>query len=314
MLEKQRILGRFVGQERGPMLLLFGAMHGNEPAGVEAIKMLFRELALEPHHNPNFTVRGSVLGLIGNARAYDKKVRFINKDLNRSWTDENVNIALNGRESDLTEEQLEIRESIDLIKQHVEKYSPTEIIMLDLHTTSSKGGIFTITSEDEKSLDLGKNLHAPVVTGILKGLKGTTIHFFRGENMGLKTTALSFESGHHDDILSPGRAYAAIVNCLKSIGCVRPQDVENRHDKILMEFSKNLPKVNDLMYKYSIPEGAKFEMLPGFISFDKIKKGQLIALTNNEEVRSLENGRILMPLYQTQGEEGFFIIRSIDSE
>lgn len=310
MTLNKRIIGRHVGVERGPMLLLFGAMHGNEPAGVEAINMVFRELALEPHHNPGFSVKGSVLGLIGNMAAFSQKVRYINRDLNRCWTDDNVGMAMSNDGVGLSEELLEIKECISLIKDHVRSYEPTEIVMLDIHTTSSLGGIFTITSDYPKSLELGKSLHAPVITGILQGLEGTTIHFFRGENMGLNTTALTFEAGHHEDILSPARAYASIVNCLKSIGCVRDQDVENRHDRILREFSKDLPKVNHLIYKYAISPDSVFRMLPGFVSFDAISKDQLLAYDNDKEVRAVETGRILMPLYQAQGEEGFFIIKS----
>ena len=311
MRQMDRVIGKYIGSSPGPMFLVIGAMHGNEPAGVEAIKMLFRELALEPHHNPDFKVKGSILGIIGNLQAYQKHVRYINKDLNRSWTSNNVSIALNPNAKQ-TDETVEIGEVLKVVKAHVREVEPTEIFVLDIHTTSSKGGIFSIASQDQKSLELAQTMHAPVVTEMLHGLSGTSIHFFRGENMGIKTTALTFEAGQHSDILSPGRAYAAIVNCLKAIGCVRAQDVENRHDKVLIEFSKNLPKITKLTYKYPIEDGAQFKMVPGFISFDQIHKGQLLAYDKGQKVHAPDSGLILMPLYQEQGEEGFFIVISDD--
>ena len=33
----KRIIGRYEGNEPGPLFLCIGAMHGNEPAGVQAI-------------------------------------------------------------------------------------------------------------------------------------------------------------------------------------------------------------------------------------------------------------------------------------
>ncbi len=304
-----KLIGKYTGKEAGPMLVIFGAMHGNEPAGVEAIKMILRELALEPYHNPDFIVRGSLLGLVGNLQAYKQNVRFLNKDLNRCWTDQFVQKSVANKAINNIEESQEIAQALTIIRKHVELHNPSEIYVLDIHTTSSKGGIFTITSDDQKSLSIGKSLHAPVVMGMMNGLEGTSMHFFNGENMGIPTTAFSFEAGQHEDILSPGRAYSAIVNTMKSIGMVASQDVENRHEKILIEFSKDLPSVTSLSYKFNIPEGASFVMDSGFVSFDKIKKGQRLATMNNQVIYSEDDGRILMPLYQKQGEEGFFIVK-----
>ena len=304
----ERVIGKYIGQERGPMLLVFGAMHGNEPAGVEAIKMLFRALALEPYHNPEFSFKGSILGLIGNKSAYTKNVRFVNTDLNRSWRREVIDGIYKKPGEDLTLEEIELKEIIATVRSHIEEYDPTEIVMLDIHTTSSNGGIFTIASDDDKSMDLALSLKAPVVTKILDGVKGTSMHFFDGENMGLETTALCFEAGQHLDILSPGRAYAAIVNCLKKMGCVQDHHVENKHEKVLVEFSKNLPKVATLIYKHHIDPGINFRMLPGFVSFDEVTKGQHLADDINGPVYADEDGLILMPLYQEQGDEGYFVV------
>ena len=49
-------------------------------------------------------------------------------------------------------------------------------------------------------------------------------------------------------------------------------------------------------------------MLPGFEGFQKITAGQLLAYDDGVEVRAPMDGRILMPLYQQKGNEGFFIV------
>jgi succinylglutamate desuccinylase len=50
-------------------------------------------------------------------------------------------------------------------------------------------------------------------------------------------------------------------------------------------------------------------MLPGFNNFDKIVKGQPLAKDKNGPIYASIDGYILMPLYQKQGEDGFFIIQ-----
>ncbi len=52
-------------------------------------------------------------------------------------------------------------------------------------------------------------------------------------------------------------------------------------------------------------------MKPGFINFQQIQKGQQLAVSNGQAVNAPQQGKIFMPLYQSQGNDGFFTIRSI---
>lgn len=52
-------------------------------------------------------------------------------------------------------------------------------------------------------------------------------------------------------------------------------------------------------------------MLSNFQNFDKINKGQVLALSNNRPIKAPMNGLIFMPLYQEQGKDGYFIITKI---
>ena len=123
---------------------------------------------------------------------------------------------------------------------------------------------------------------------------------------------VTFESGQHDDHLSVNRAIAAITNCMRTIGCVRADDVENRHDDLLIEYSKNLPKVAKLIATHRILKEDGFEMKPGFLNFQEIKKGEVLAHDNHGDIQAVANGHILMPLYQSQGEDGFFLIKKVE--
>ncbi len=308
----ERIIGRYTGTEKGPLVIAFGAMHGNEPAGVKALEAMFEALQNEPLKNPSFQFRGRLLGLIGNVKAYQKGVRFIEKDLNRQWTPDNINRAKSTPIDQLEPEIQELKTLLQIIEEEIAAYDPARIIILDLHTTTAHGGIFTLPARDPDSERIALELHAPVIKGLLEGISGTTLHYFVQANFEQKISAVTFESGQHQEPLSISRAIAAITNCLRTINCVKKDDVESRHDNILIEHSASLPKMSQLLYVHSIKPDDEFVMHPGFKNFDAVDLGQLLANDAHGEIKAKQKGRLLMPLYQKQGEDGFFLIQSLD--
>ena len=310
-INEERIIGIHEGDTDGPMVIAFGGIHGNEPAGILAMQELLAMIENEPNINPSFAFAGTLIGLRGNMQAIKLKKRYIKGDLNRRFTDQRVQRVLKAKKEILEAEDLEIREIIDAVKYFIQKYQPKKLIILDLHTTSSQGGIFSITSEDPESERIATGLYAPVVRGILAGIKGTTIHFFKTDNLGVDTTTVVFESGQHDNPLSVKYAISGIINCLRSVGCVQPVDVEAKHDNMLRDRCKGFPKITEIIYTHHIQPTDNFEMHPGYISFQSIQQGEILAKDKNGKVPSPFDGMILMPLYQKQGEDGFFIVKKI---
>lgn len=315
---QKHIIGRYVGTQPGPLFLCIAGMHGNEPAGVQALETVFALLDREKTVNPSFVYRGRLLGLIGNWRAYSEGKRFIVKDLNRQWTPENVqrirNIANSQQptaSSQLDSEDQDLLEILKLVEAEIADCQPSQVVMLDLHTTSAEGGIFAIATDDPESIRIASSLHAPVVTGLMRGIHGTTLHFFTEENFGVPIAAAAFEAGQHQNPLSVNRDIAAIINCMRSIGAVDPEVVENRHDEILVEYSKNLPKIADLITVHSVREDDHFEMRPGYRNFQPVVKGELLAHDRHGEIRSPMDAMILMPRYQKQGSDGFFLVKQV---
>ena len=308
-----RIIGTYTGKNNGPLLIVFGAMHGNEPAGVHAIKQVLESLRNEPQNNPAFEYFGKFVGIIGNLQAYKKGERFIQKDLNRCWIEKQVEEIFDKDPSKLIAEEIEIKSLVELIRKEIDDFKAEELIVLDLHTTTAKGGIFAIPTEDHSSIKLASELHAPVIRGLLKGLKGTTLHYFKSENLNIKTRAVTFESGQHQEPISINRAVAAIINLMRSTGCVKKQDVENRHDEILIKHSSGLPRISELIYRHAILENDDFVMKPGFKNFMAIQKGAHIADDIKGPILAPMDGLMLMPLYQKQGEDGYFLVRSLDN-
>jgi hypothetical protein len=62
---------------------------------------------------------------------------------------------------------------------------------------------------------------------------------------------------------------------------------------------------------YTIGEFEAFKMLPGFESFQAVSKGIPVAFHQGNQVLFPDNAHIFMPLYQSQGKEGFFVIRKV---
>jgi len=93
---------------------------------------------------------------------------------------------------------------------------------------------------------------------------------------------------------------------------VKAEHIENQHDQILINYSKGLPKMTELIYVHVIKPKDNFVMRPGFQNFQKIKSGELLAKDKKGDIHAKHEGLVLMPLYQKQGEDGFFIIKELE--
>lgn len=312
-MDKNRVIGKYTGKKKGPLLICIGGMHGNEPAGIQALELMSKMLEIEPLTNPSFEFSGRFVGLRGNLQAIKLGKRFIKTDLNREWTVENVNRIRKTPVDQLEYEDLEIYELLSIIDREIANYRPEKFVLLDLHTTTAFGGIFSIATDDPESVRIGVEMHAPVIKGMLKGISGTTLHYFNNDNFETETVAVCFESGQHQEYLSVNRAIAAITNCMRTIGCVQAEDVENRHDALLIEYSKFLPKVAELIMCHRVKPGDNFRMEPNYKNFQEVREGELLAFDRYGPIFAEADGRILMPLYQKQGNDGFFLIRAVEA-
>ncbi|MBL7815279.1 MAG: succinylglutamate desuccinylase/aspartoacylase family protein [Saprospiraceae bacterium] len=305
----ERKIGQYTGQEKGTLIIALAAMHGNEPAGIRALRDLFQLLEEEPKRNWGFNFKGRLVGLIGNIQAYERRLRYVKTDLNRHLTLENYEKALQIPTERLIYEDLELIELLDTIRYEIDDYKPSRLIVLDLHTTSAAGGIFSIVSDDEESLRMAAELKAPVVLGMVGNTGGTTLHYFKEDNTGIPTVTIVFEAGQHEDAFSVQRTIAWLVNLLRTEGVVAPEDVESRHDIVLKNYSKNLPKIVELIDVHHIQPHDQFLMREGFVNFQPVKKEDVLADDKNGEIKAPEDCLLLMPLYQKHGTEGFFLVK-----
>ncbi len=313
-LDNRRIIGQYRGENTAafsPLVIVLGAIHGNEPAGIAAIERLLA--ALETLKKGQF--RGTIIGLCGNVAALARGVRYLEQDLNRLFAPTQIARARALAPERRHAEDRELLELLNTIAQEIRQAQPSELILIDLHTTSAQDGIFAIAPEaDAASEQLAQQLAVPVVRKLTQGIGGTVLHYFNTSNMGIPTRVIGFEAGQHADPQSAARALAVLLTALETLDCldsdVLPSLATVRN--ILARTTQHLPHLVELIYTHQLNASDAFEMLPDFRNFQPVQKGQHLANDIRGKICSPDNGLILMPLYQKKGNDGFFLVHQVD--
>lgn len=204
----------------------------------------------------------------------------------------------------------EYREKIDILDQLIEILKngrPT--YLFDLHTTSSHSMPFISISDTLKNRKIIKGLPIHLVLGLEELLDGPMFSFF--SELGLP--AVLFEAGQHDAISSLENHIAFIWMILSHIKCIKKKSIPDFHKylEILKKSNPTGQQTFEIKYRYLIKNHEQFKMKDGFVNFQELKKGMLIASNKDGKIKSSMNGYIFMPLYQSQGCDGFFIVKDI---
>jgi len=309
----ERYIGMYRGGESGPRLICTGGLHGNEPAGVEALRRVCERLARE---RPPF--RGELVALVGNRPALRERRRYLWRDLNRIWTLDRIRALRNGVRpggdggwTEETEEGAETREQAELLAELDRLLDPgrDDIYCLDLHTTSSESVPFATFSDTLRNRALARHYPVPLILGLEEELEGTLLDYVNH----LGHVALGVEGGQHDAPESVDRLEAAVWLALVAIGSVRLEDVPHGGDlrARLRRAVRNVPRLFEVRYRHALRAGDEFRMGPEFRNFQEVTENEPVARDRRGEIRAPESGRIFLPLYQEQGEEGFFIVREV---
>ncbi|CAN5805262.1 hypothetical protein BH23GEM11_BH23GEM11_01680 [soil metagenome] len=307
-----RVLGRHGGrhgveEEVTPLLLIVAGMHGNEPGGVEAVQRVFG--ALNAMDAP---LRGEVVALSGNRPALAAGVRHVAEDLNRLWTGGRVERlrALDSPPPGGEElEQWELLRALDELLR-----DRPDVVVLDLHSTSGPGAPFACISDTLRSRALALSLPLPLILGIEEAIKGTLLDHMEREGKAM----LLVEGGQHDHPGTAGNLEAAIWLIMKELGML-PEQATPRAPEIdlvqlrmkLNRATRGLPRVLEVLHRHEIREGDDFLMDPGHANFDPVARGNPLATSTAGPVMAPLRGLLLMPLYQPQGSDGFFLGRPV---
>lgn len=305
-IEIDREIGRFGNNRTGPTIVIFAAIHGNEPSGVFALNEIFS--ALQEINPPFF---GQVIALCGNREALKNGKRFIRHDLNRIWEAENIEkIRKNGNPNSEAVFD-EINEQITIYRQIEQIFNENKppYYFIDLHTTSSHSVPFITLNDTLRNREFAMHFPLPIILGIEEFLSGTLMSYI---NL-LGPIAIGFEAGHHDEITSIENHVSCLWLTLEAAGCMQKRDIPDyeQHHQRLARQSLDGRKVFEIRFRYERTETENFRMLEGFENFQRIQKNQLLAYNHHGEIRASESGRVFLPLYQSQGDDGYFIIREI---
>lgn len=295
---QDRIIGKYTTNNEGPLLLVTAGVHGNEPSGVKALQNIFREL-----EKSRPAIKGTFLGLKGNQKALEKGQRFIDEDLNRTWKDKNL------RKDPDSHEQKEMWEIIEILKDYSTEKFP-ERYFVDCHTTSSDSLPYVSVQEVGKNDEFAHNFPVYIVRGFSDIVDGSIDKYFSKQGI----TGFTFEAGQHTAETSQQNHEAIIWLALKEALQLDTEKVSCYPEcvKVFDEKFKEGQKTFKIIYRHGLEDDTEFKMEPGFKNFERISKDQLLAVQDGKEIRSEWDARIFMPLYQSQGNDGFFVIQEAE--
>ena len=259
----------FEGDEKGISLLVLGAIHGNEVAGIGALNKLLKKI----NSGEIAIKRGKLVVIpICNVEANIKDVRQI---------DENLNRVMKVHENPITYEQKLANEIMPFIKDCD--------VMLDLHSTHCKGDEPFVFCDYPKELNL-KLIDVIDVDYVLEGWPDIYAGQSEIEDYSTERACYEYgksgttlECGYHKEDRAIDVAYSAIINALKVFELIegdKPIKKEKTH--ILMKNFVVKKKEGKLLRQYK--------------HLDKVYEGEEIARYDDGEILRAENdGYILLP-------------------
>ncbi|WP_456437114.1 aspartoacylase [Psychroserpens sp.] len=294
---KDRIFYSQNNDVNGTTLICFGGIHGNEPAGVYGLQKVISDIVVN-----DIKFKGNFYALLGNMNALKTGVRYKDYDLNRLWTTYEIESLRDDNQYEF-EEQKEQYELYTTIKD-ICNSNHGDFVFIDLHTTSSPTVPFITISDSLNNRNLADKFNLPIVLGIEEYLEGPLLSYINE----FGHVSLGFEAGQHDDEKSVLYCEAFIWLIMEKLGLVSKDQFTYKSSSRLMNIERGF---YEIIYRHSLSYTNQFKMKPGFKNFKPILKHQLLANEGVREVKSPSNGLIFMPLYQKQGEDGFFVVRKL---
>lgn len=295
-----RWVGRIRGSGPGPMLLIVGGLHGNEPEGIAAMRAVAAELSAGASR-----MRGDVVMLAGNLRALRARRRFLESDLNRCWSPERVaSLGAVGPDAANGPEDVEQRELSCALADALERARGT-VHVVDLHSTSADGVPFVMCPDREGDRELARLVPLPLVLGLLETVEQTLAMYLANR----ACVVLAVEGGPRERSSSIANLEAVLWLVLAGTGIVEnvsARDLE-AHRARLERARGDLPRAIRVHHREAADRSGGFCLEPDFANIQRVKEGQLLARRAGGEFRAPADGFMLLPNYQEQGDDGFFL-------
>lgn len=296
-----RVIGEYHGDSAGPCVIFVAGIHGNEPTGIDALRRVVDTLEDDP-----VPFAGDLHAFRGNIPALSLGERYIDKDLNRIWNAGHVESVRRARIGALSESEDRELRRLSMAIEIAAGAARGPVLVMDLHTSSAPSVPFIVKGTGALLTRVHERLCIPLITDRQHLLNGMMLDFL--ESRGYAT--LAFEAGQHGTEESIDVHEAAVWITLEGAGAVNRTDLL-RYESWQKELSVSLdglPQKLELIHHHPITPGDGFQMLPGFQNFDSVSTGQALARDNKGTIRSPADGRIFLPLYQSVGDDGFFLV------
>ena len=288
--------------KEGPHLVVLGAVHGNEPAGTQAIQKFAQEI----DEGKATISKGKVTFVpICNPLAYEQKKRFVERNLNRSLYPKQTYTAY--------------EDQIDPILCAILDQAD---FLLDIHSYHTKGGAFAfLGTSNDTEIDFavatglehyiygwseafgssGQNYYESMGTTEYTRYTGELPALKEGEPAPVKSkkgVGMTLECGQHDNPDNAQIAYKAITNVVSYLGLDRSEDASTD----LSNFSH--PDVSYIQMKQVFIKEKSGELIKDWRHCDQVQKGDLIAkYDDGEELLAPDDGLIILPFAASNHEK-----------
>ncbi len=301
-IQIDRIIGAVKGNQPGPCLIFIGGIHGNEPAGVFALYQVIKSLKSQ-----RTKISGAVYALAGNLKALEQSKRFIREDLNRMWDEDKIKGLKNGAFDASHNDQVEQKELFDLISD-IQKTENGPFYFFDLHTTSSRSIPFLTVNDTLLNRAFTRSYPVPKILGVEEFLEGPLLSYLNEKGF----VSFGFESGQHDTLEAIENHVAFIYLSLFFTASLKNNliSLDLFYSK-LEAASAFKTSFFEIYHRHEIKIDDTFIMIPGYSNFQAIRKGDVLAISNKCDIKASRSSLMFMPLYQDQGDDGFFFIRKI---
>ncbi len=283
----RRTLYRKAAAQPGPLVVILAGLHGNEWNGV-ASAACFGETA-EP-------ARGEIMALLGNLPALHRGARYLDHDLNRTF--------IEGCWPDDTPEGCEAASLWSALEKLAAEDPARDRWLIDLHGTSGHTPPYLSALCERSAWPILDDLPVPKAIGFENVIRGTLVEF--AARRGWK--AATFELGALSAPVSVTNGVAILQLVADLLGIVPLAPDERLRITDALTAQSRTQGSYEFVYRHAIKPDDRFEMLPGFVSFQPLRQGEVVGTDRNGPVCAPCDGLILMPLYQPQGESGFYVV------
>ncbi len=295
MFKPDRLIRSIEKDPYCPTLLFFCCIHGNEKAGYEALNDFLRHISKYKAY-----INANVYGIFGNQEAFVQGHRFIDKDLNRIWTKSHI------KASSRNQKVTEYHELIDIYKHlySILSRSKGRVYGIDLHTTSGPTKPFIVMNDALNNRAFVRNLGYPVIFNVETFIEGSLLNLLND----LGHVSMAFEGGEH---YSKDSVKELKIFCYKILFHSGAMSSEKLKRIGISEkyFISRPAKYFEMVFRQDLKPTDEFEMTGNYFNFQKLKKGERIAVLNGKSILSPRGYQIFMPLYQKKGEDGFFYVK-----